>query len=129
MKKLFVAALLMLGVATMAQAIETQLTDSNPSSVYLSSTAAPGALAITGAGVVYGVQCASGAVTNFLVLSDSNTLNTTTEGLMPRFMLITSAPQTFTFPKPVRIVNGLVARMAASTQDAYCSVFYRKGRL
>lgn len=127
MKKLLMAALLMLGVATMAQAAEE--TQETRASVYLSSTAAPASLAITGAGVVYGVLCSSGAVTDYLVLSDSATVNTSTEELMPRLMLITSASQMFTFPKPIRITNGLVARKGATTSQAVCSVFYRKGKL
>lgn len=127
MKKLLMAALLMLGVAAAVQAAEE--TQEVRASLYVSTTAAPAALAISGAGVVYGIQCSSGAVTNYLVLSATNTLNVTTEGLMPRFMLITSAGQTFTFPKPIRITDGLVARMAATTADATCSVFYRKGKL
>lgn len=127
MKKLFVLALLLLGAAMNVKAAEE--TQEVRASVYLSTAAAPGALAITGAGVVYGVQCSTGAVTNYLVLSDTNTVNVTTEGLMPRFMLITSASQTFTFPKPIRVTNGLMARMLATTTDAGCSVFYRKGKL
>lgn len=127
MKKLFVLALLTLGVATVAQAAEE--TQETRASVYLSSTAAPASLAITGAGVVYGVYCSTGAVTDYLVLSDSGTVNTTTEELMPRLMLITSAPQLFTFPKPIRITNGLVARKGSTTAQAVCSVFYRKGKL
>jgi hypothetical protein len=127
MKKFFVVALLTLGAATMVQAAEE--TQEIRASVYLSTAASQPALAITGAGVVYGVYCSTGAATNYLVLSDSGTVNSTTEGLMPHFSLITANSQVFTFPKPIRITNGLVARMGATTAGEVCSVFYRKGKL
>lgn len=127
MKKLFVAALLTLGWATMAQAAEE--TQEIRASVYLSTTNAPASLAVTGPGVVYGITCSTGAATNFVVMRDTGTLNFTSTELLPKIGLSTSVGQTFTFPKPIRFTNGLEVNMGATTVDAECAVLYRKGKL
>lgn len=129
MKKFLAAALLLLGVATMARAATIDLQDQSPASVYLTTTTTPSALVFSGPGIVYGVACSTGATTNYVIMRDTGTLNTSSLEVFPKFGLSTSVPQTFPYPKPARITNGLEVNMGATTADAECAVFYRKVRL
>lgn len=129
MKKLFVAALLTLGAATMAQAAD----EINPKvvSVYVSTTAAPSSLVFSGSGLVYGVILTTGPTSNYCVLRDTNTVNTTSTAALPRFVFATAAPQVIQFTTPIRITNGLSVNngttAAANTEE--CAVLFRKTKL
>jgi hypothetical protein len=127
MKKYLVTALLLLGVVTMARAAE----ETNPIlvSVYNSTTSAPSSLVFSGAGTVYGFVLSTGAATDYCVIRDTNTNNTTSTTVLPRVVFSTSVPQVITLPKPIRITNGLAMNNGATIVMEECAVLYRKGKL
>jgi hypothetical protein len=128
-KKLLMAAFLLLGVAAMSMAAEE--TQATRVSVFLATTTTPSSLAISSntGGTLYGWTCSTGAVTNYLILRDTNTINTTSGELLPKYGLSTSVPQTVTLTNPIRVTNGLQANMGATTADAECAVFIKSGKL
>lgn len=128
MKKLFVLALLFLGVATMARAAdELQKT---VVSVFMSTTSVPPALAVTGPGTIYGVVLTTGTVNNYCVFRDTATNNTTSQNMLPR-LYFTSTPQVIQFTTPLRFTNGLAVNtgFTVAAGDQECAILYRKGRL
>ena len=127
MKKLLMAAFLLLGMVAVSRAAEETLPI--VTSVYISTTSAPASLVFSGAGTVYGIMLSSGVATNYCVMRDSGTVNTTSTELLPRQNFIVANGQMITFPKPIRITNGLEANVGATTANEACAVFYRKGKL
>lgn len=120
MKKLLVLALL-LGAVGVVRAEEA----ASSKTVYNSASAA---LAFSGAGVVYGIVMSTGAVTNYVILRDSATANTSsTPALTP--LLFTASNQVIEFPKPLRIYNGLSINLGAAETYTGVTVMYRKGAM
>lgn len=127
-----VLAFLVLGVSVMASKAHAGDTSFLRNEVVLSSAVinTNGAVRIfSGAGAVYGITMSSGAVSNFVVLRDSNTANSTSPELLPRQMFITSASQNFIFPSPIRITGGLVVQQGNATANEGFAVYYKQGKL
>lgn len=143
MKQFILSLMLLVGVATLAQATVKAPTDfkgntlptvdwvgATPCTIY-NNTASE---CFTGAGMVYGVVVSSDAGQNFVVLRDSNTANTSSSS----FTFVNAngnganangagTTQVFKFPVPVSVTNGLSANLSlAPLTGGQWMILYRK---
>ena len=94
-----------------------------------STTAA--SLCVSGAGMVYGVVASSCAITNYVVMRDSATANTSSTPLATNVCEDSGADEDgtllFKYPAPLKFSNGLSANMNATLTGAgEVIILYRK---